>query len=126
MRFRFRFLYYMAGFAMGLVFVFFILNGKDASCSYFPNARVLKNLRSKPFVYSEIAKQKIAEKYLDTADIRNILTRGDVDFDQSNIKEDHGKRYIILGRNSKNQPVTLKIINYDEKAVLKDIIKNEE
>ena len=97
MRFRFRFLYYMCGFAIGLVFVFFILNGKDATCSYFPNARVLKHLRSKPFVYSETASQKMSESWIDTVDIKNILTKGDVDFDKSNVRHNNGKLYVIEG-----------------------------
>jgi hypothetical protein len=108
---------------MGLVFVFFILSGKDASCSYFPNARVLKNIRSKPFVYSDKAKEAIVAKVLDTADVRVILTKGDVDFDRSNIKQDGGKLYTIEGVDAKEQPVTLEVINYDERVVLKDIIK---
>ncbi|RZJ35053.1 MAG: DUF4258 domain-containing protein [Flavobacterium sp.] len=123
MKFIFRLAYYLAGFAIGLVFVFFILNGKDASCSYFPNARVLKHLRSKPFVYSDIATQKIAQHLADTADVRKILTYGDVDFDQSNVNFEHGKLYVIEGKNFKNQDVTLKIVNYDDRAVLKDIVK---
>ncbi len=111
----------MAGFSIGMVFVFFILNGKDASCSYFPNARVLKNLRSKPFIYSKEAEAQMAEKLIDSADFRAILTKGDVDFELSNKPERGGKKYIIYGKNQKGQDVALEIINFDDKAVLKDI-----
>jgi hypothetical protein len=31
--------------------------------------------------------------------------------------------YIIDGKTSKNQEITLQVVNYPEKAVLKDIIK---
>ena len=61
MKFYQRFAYYIFGFSIGLVFLFFILNGKETSCSYFPNARVLKDLRSKPFHYSDVAKEKLIQ-----------------------------------------------------------------
>lgn len=123
MKFYQRFAYYMAGFLLGMFFLFMILNGKESSCSYFPNARVLKDLRSKPFHYSETAKEKLKQNWVDTSDVRNTLTFGDVDFDRSNVKEGNGKLYVIEGKNAKNEPLTLEVINYSEKVLLKDIIK---
>ncbi|WP_026704873.1 DUF4258 domain-containing protein [Flavobacterium soli] len=123
MKFYQRFAYYLSGFAIGMVFLFFILNGKETSCSYFPNARVLKDLRSKPFHYSDVAKEKLAQKWIDTSDIKKILTHGDVDFDQSNIKDGSGKLYTIDGKNSKNENITVEVINYSDKVLLKDIKK---
>lgn len=123
MKFYQRFAYYLSGFAIGMVFLFFILNGKETSCSYFPNARVLKDLRSKPFHYSDIAKEKMTQKCVDTADIKKTLTHGDVDFDRSNIEEGNGKLYTIEGKNSKNEKITVEVINYSDKVLLKDIKK---
>jgi hypothetical protein len=51
------------------------------------------------------------------------LKFGDVDFDQSNIELEKGKIYVIEGKTVQNQEIILKVINYPEKAVLKDIIK---
>lgn len=123
MRIRHRFAYYLIGFTMGLFFVAAIFIGKDTRCNYFPNARVLNDLRNKPFHYSEKAKQILAEKWLDSTDIKNTLTYGDVDFDKSNVAKEKGKLYIIEGKTVKNQLITLEVINYADKAVLKDIIK---
>lgn len=123
MKFYQRFAYYIFGFSIGLVFLFFILNGKETSCSYFPNARVLKDLRSKPFHYSDVAKEKLTQKWVDTADIKKTLTYGDVDFDRSNIKEGSGKLYTVEGKNSKNEKITVEVINYSDKVILKDIKK---
>jgi len=123
MKFYQRFAYYIFGFSIGLVFLFFILNGKETSCSYFPNARVLKDLRSKPFHYSDAAKEKLTQKWVDTADIKKTLTYGDVDFDRSNIKEGSGKLYTVEGKNSKNEKITVEVINYSDKVILKDIKK---
>lgn len=123
MKFYQRFAYYIFGFIIGMFFLFMILNGKDTSCSYFPNARVLKDLRNKPFHYSDIAKEKLNQKWADTSDIRKTLTFGDVDFDKSNIKEGGGKLYTIEGKNSKDENITIEVINYSDKVLLKDIKK---
>lgn len=108
---------------MGSFFVAAVFSGKDTRCNYFPNARVLNDLRNKPFHYSEKATKILTEKWIDTADIKNTLKLGDVDFDLSNIKFGSGKLYVIDGKTIKNQDITLKIINYEDKAVLNDIIK---
>jgi len=123
MRLRHRFAYYLIGFVMGLFVVTGIFIGKDTRCNYFPNARVLNDLRNKPFHYSEKAKQVLAQQWIDTTDIKNTLTYGDVDFDRSNIAVGSGKKYIIEGKTVKDQPIILEVINYSDKAVLADIKK---
>lgn len=124
MRLRYRFAYYLIGFTLGLFFVTAMFIGKDTRCNYFPNARVLNDLRNKPFEYSENAVQILSQKWLDSTDIKNTLTYGDVDFDRSNVEVGNGKRYIIEGKTTKNQAITLEVINYPDKAVLKNITKN--
>ena len=123
MKFVHRFAYYLIGLVMGCFFVALVFSGKDTRCNYFPNARVLNNLRTKPFEYSPKAIQTLNEKWVDTADVRKTLTFGDVDFDQSNISVKKGKLYIIEGKTAANQEIILKVINYEKKAVLEEIIK---
>ena len=123
MKFVYRLSYYLFGLTVGSVFLFFVLNQKHARCSYFPNDRVLNNIKSKPFQFSEVASKKLAESWIDTTDIKNTLEYGDVDFDRSNIKFSNGKLYTIIGKTTKNQPIELIIENYEEKAVLRDIKK---
>ncbi|MBK8601478.1 MAG: DUF4258 domain-containing protein [Flavobacterium sp.] len=123
MRLRYRFAYYLIGFTFGLFFVTAMFMGKDTRCNYFPNARVLNDLRNKPFVYSDEASAILSQGWIDSTDIKNSLTYGDVNFDQSNVQVGSGKRYIIEGKTVKNQFVLLEVINYSDKAVLKDITK---
>lgn len=123
MKFVHRFAYYLIGLVMGCFFVALVFSGKDTRCNYFPNARVLNNLRTKPFQYSDKAIQTLHEKWVDTADIKNTLTYGDVDFDKSNLSVNNGKIYVIEGKTSKNQDIILKVVNYEKKAVLQEIIK---
>ncbi|WP_309640964.1 DUF4258 domain-containing protein [Flavobacterium sp.] len=123
MRLRHRFAYYLIGFTFGLFFVTAVFIGKDTRCNYFPNARVLNDLRNKPFEYSDKAIAILNQKWMDSTDIKNTLTYGDVDFDRSNIEVGKGKRYIIEGKTTKDQPITLEVINYTDKAVLTNITK---
>jgi len=123
MNFIQRFAYYLIGLIMGAFVVAAIFSGKDTRCNYFPNARVLKDLSSKPFSYSDKASLILSQKWVDTIDIKNTLKLGDVDFDKSNIPFKKGKLYVIEGRTKKNQEIIIKVINYDDKAVLEDITK---
>ena len=123
MKFYQRFAYYLIGLTIGIFFVSMVLSGKDTRCNYFPNARVLNDLRNKPFNYSIEASRKLSEDWIDTIDIKNILTYGDIDFDKSNVVYQKGKLYIIDGQTTKNKKITLKVINYPNRAVLEDIIK---
>ncbi len=123
MKFIHRFAYYFIGLIMGMFFVAMVFSGKDTRCNYFPNARVLNDLRNKPFNYSDKASQILAESWIDTIDIKNTLKFGDIDFDQSNVEVEKGKLYVIEGKTLKNQEITLKVINYSDKSVLQDIIK---
>ncbi|GIQ59626.1 hypothetical protein Flavo103_27620 [Flavobacterium collinsii] len=125
MKFAHRFAYYLIGLVIGCFFVALVFSGKDTRCNYFPNARVLNNLRTKPFQYSDKAVQTLNEKWVDTADIKNTLTYGDVDFDKSNVPVNKGKLYIIEGKTSKNQEIILKVINYEDKAILDEIVKKD-
>lgn len=123
MKFTYRLAYYLVGLVLGLFFISAVFSGKDTRCNYFPNARVLNDLRNKPFNYSEKASQILSEKWVDTSDIKNTLKFGDVDFDNSNIEVGNGKMYVIDGKTLKDQEITLKVINYSDRAVLQDIIK---
>jgi hypothetical protein len=123
MKFYQRFAYYLVGFVIGMFFVAMVWSGKDTRCNYFPNARVLNNLRNKPFHYDIEASRRLSEDWVDSIDVKNTLQYGDVDFDKSNIKAEGGKRYIIEGKTTKGTEIVLEVINYENKAVLKNIIR---
>ena len=125
MRLRYRLSYFLIGFAISSFAVVAILNQKNTRCTYFPNDRVLSNIKSKSFTISKEASQTLAEEWIDTVDIKNTLQYGNVDFDRSNIKYKSGKLYTIIGKTMENQPIEIVIENYDNRAVLKDIKKIE-
>jgi hypothetical protein len=123
MKFAQRFAYYLVGLVIGLFFVAMVFSGKDTRCNYFPNSRVLNDLRTKPFDYSEKASQVLAEDWIDTIDIKNTLEFGDVDFDKSNTEFRKAKIYVIEGKTIKNQEIILKVRNLEHKAILEEILK---
>jgi hypothetical protein len=124
MKFVQRFAYYLVGLVIGCFFVALVFSGKDTRCNYFPNARVLNDIRNKPFEYSAKASQVLAESWIDTTDIKNTLEFGDVDFDKSDT--DFGKRtklYVIEGKTANNIEIILTVSNQENKAILENIIK---
>lgn len=123
MKFYQRFAYYLVGLFIGCFFVSMVFSGKDTRCNYFPNARVLNDLSTKPFNLSPEASKKIEEKWVTMNDIKNTLKYGDVDFDKSNINYESGKIYVVDGKTTSNFQISLEFINYQDKVVLKDIIK---
>lgn len=90
---------------------------------YFPNCRVLKDLRSKSLEIDSLAKNSLKEKWVTLEDIKQSLTYGDVDFEKSNETYRKGKIYIIEGKTSKNEDITITMVNYPTKVLLEKIEK---
>lgn len=120
MKFIHRLGYYLGGFSIGLVLLMFFLNGKDASCDYTPNARTVKNISSKPILYSNNASDFIVENTLDSLTIFNLVKFGSVDFSKSETKIDSCKVYHI-NNSYKERNMELRIKNCDSIATLLDI-----
>ncbi len=88
--------FYAIGLIPGLLIVFFILNQKGTSCSYFPNDRVLAETLTKDFSYSQNFKSemefnKISENFIKDS----ILVKGKIDFDKSNAQKKPCPEYIL-------------------------------
>ncbi|MEJ6793219.1 MAG: hypothetical protein QNK89_10950 [Lacinutrix sp.] len=92
-----RFGYYFGGFAIGLVLLAFFLNGKKASCDYGPDARVLKNIRTKTLEYSTNATVFMTSKGIDTTKINYILYKGDINFSKSDTRKKPCGVYFVEG-----------------------------
>lgn len=92
-----RFALYGFGFAIGILFVFFFLGGKKASCNWLPNDRMLQIIRSKQIQYSDELQKLVQTKVLDSFAINSILVDGDIDFSNSKVKNDPCRIYVIKG-----------------------------
>lgn len=122
MKFTQRLAFYLFGFSIGLIFLFFFLNKKGASCDYSPDARVKKNIRIKPKVYSENVLTQMKSKYLDTTYVTNLLQTGNVDFSESDTKRDSCNLYVIYGK-VKEEQIRLEVENCPEKAIIVSLSK---
>ena len=127
MKFQFRLAYYLFGLLLGGVFVMWFLKSKATNRGvefcYFPNCRVLKDLRSKSLEIDSLAQQSLKDKWVTLEDIKQSLTYGDVDFEKSNEPYRKGKIYIIEGKTSKNEDITITMVNYPSKVLLEEIEK---
>ena len=120
MKFIHRLGFYLGGFSIGLIILAFFLSGKKTSCDYFPDARVLKDIRSKERVYSEDALQKMKMYQVDTSEISAILKKGDIDFGRSNTNLDSCNLYLVTGQ-SQTHNLELVFENCHTVATLKKL-----
>lgn len=86
--------FYLVGLSIGLIFLAFFLKKKSeetgTSFCYFPNCRVLKELRSKPYDLT-----KYQGMHLDSAFIKAYLTDGSVRFKESDTRAEPCPIYVI-------------------------------
>mgnify|MGYP006075417665 CR=1 FL=1 len=116
-----RFGFYGFGFVIGLLLLFFFLNGKKAGCDYGPDARTLKNIKIKQRVFSTQSLQALKQNNLDTSAVSSLLRFGDVNFGESNTKLDSCKVYVIEGF-VKNTNLKMNVQNCDKTATITSIV----
>ena len=121
---RRRFTLFGFGFVLGIILLLFFLNGKNASCNFFPNERILNILRNKHKVYSEEVQQTMIDKNIDTASIEKILINGEVDFSKSNVRQEPCRDYWIDGYLDKKE-ASLFIQNCDTVITIQHIYFNK-
>ena len=120
MRIRQRFVFYGIGFIIGIILLFFFLGGKRTSCDYGPNSRVLKNIRIKERVFSEITTQQLRNHNLDTSSISTLLRNGNVLFSEGNTNLDSCKIYVIEGT-SRKKALKMTVQNCDSIATVQKV-----
>jgi hypothetical protein len=122
MTFKERLPFFLGGLIIGIILVVFFLGKKDTSFDYLPNARVLKNIRTKTRIFSEEAQLNLKTYKIDTASISQILKNGDVNL-MDKIKLDTCVQYYIQGENElKNIELTIK--NCESVAFIESIKVN--
>lgn len=121
MTFKERLPYFLVGLTIGIVIAVFIFNKKNTTFDYGPNARVLKNIRTKERIYTKKAISTLLFYNLDTATVSSILKNGDVDL-ANKIKLDSCLyQYAIQGGNElKNVSIIVK--NCETAAIINEVI----
>lgn len=90
--------FYLIGLIPGLLFVFFILNKKGATCSgYLPNSRVIAETLSKDFIYSESFKNEMSANRVNEKFLKDsIITKGEIDFTRSHAQKVPCPDYMLV------------------------------
>ena len=77
--------YYLGGFSVGLIFLFFFFNGKRTQCAYSPEARVKKDIQNKTWVFEN--------NFYAIADTVQWFKSADVRFGESTVGVDSCNLY---------------------------------
>ena len=121
-----RFTLYGFGFALGLVLVFFFLGGKNASCNWMPNDRILNIISQKKISFADEVKGTMVSSNVDSVDVMQILINGEIDFSKSVVKNEPCRNYWIQG-NAAQKELVITVELCDSVALittLKSISKN--
>jgi hypothetical protein len=113
--------YYLGGFSIGLIILAFFLNGKKTSCSYGPEARVLKNINTKKINYGQNISELLYNKTIDSVDIDRILKDGNINFSESTPRQKPCGIYAIESTYN-NSAITLTVENCDSIATIQNLI----
>lgn len=109
---------------MGLVFLAFLLKKKTSETGsefcYFPNCRVLQDLRSKPLTFSDNLEALLSSNVIDSTDVQYFLKEGSVDFGKSNTKSLPCKTYVIEG-SVEGRPAAMQLENCDSIVRINEI-----
>jgi hypothetical protein len=100
-----RFTLYGFGFALGLVLVFFFLGGKNASCNWMPNDRILNIVAQKKISFADEVKETMVTSNIDSLDVMQILINGEIDFSKSIVKNEPCRNYWIEGKAAQKELV---------------------
>ncbi|NNF18925.1 MAG: DUF4258 domain-containing protein [Flavobacteriaceae bacterium] len=116
--------FFLFGLSIGLIFLAIFLRKKSeetgTSFCYLPNCRVLKDIRSKQYTYSEEIRNQGLDALLDSATVQYFFTEGDIDFGASNTEAKPCKSYVIEG-NIKERAAILQVQNCDSLVVLQSL-----
>lgn len=117
-----RILYILTGLCIGTVFALFILNKKNVTFDYGPNARTLKSIRTKPeIIISENAEFNAIKVKLDSVALAYVLNKGDVDFSKSQPRTKPCQKYWI-DASIYDQDIAVIIKRCDSTATVEEVI----
>ena len=80
-------LYYLIGVGFGILMVIFFFGDREIGCSYFPNDRVLSDLRKKELVITPSVLSSELGSSLDSNLIQSFVLNGDIDFTKSTTRD---------------------------------------
>lgn len=120
MTFKQRLPFFLVGLTIGIIIVVFIFGKKGTTFDYGPNARVLKNIRTKDRLYTKEAMDVLYFYQLDTAMVSQILANGNVDLGNKIKLDSCLYQYTIQGRKHLKN-IELVVKNCEDAAIIEKI-----
>ncbi len=117
--------FYMLGVALGLVFVYFIFGNRDIRCTYFPNSRVLNDLRQKELAFSPKAACQKECLQLDSLAIKQLFVAGTIDFGASQPRKKPYGNYVIITRLPDMREIVARVQNQDSLVTILELTHQE-
>ncbi len=111
-------LYYLVGVSMGILMVSFLFGGRELQCSYFPNDRVLYDLRKKDRIIPYEVLAQLKASGMDTSDISTLFSTGNVNFKKSETEKDSCKVYWIESDEEHKRSFSAEVQNCDSTATI--------
>lgn len=123
MKFIHRLGYYLGGFSIGLIILAFFLSGSKTTCdfAYFPEARVLKNIKNKPYALSAKAETTYTSLRMDSLDIQQVWNQGDVAFGESDTRKEPCGIFVIYGNTIAGKSIKMSVENCEENTLIQTI-----
>ncbi len=116
--------FYLIGLSIGMVFLAYIFKKKSEETGvyfcYLPDCRTLKDIRSKTVSYSDQVNALLKSGTIDSVDINDLLTNGDIDFGNSDTKSTPCKTYLVNGQIKEKQTL-LTVKNCETEAFVESI-----
>lgn len=110
---------FFIGMALGVVILAFFFKGKGVEMCYFPNCRVLKDIRNKPITLDA----SIQNHGYSMEVLQPIFWNGEVDFGRSQTQSNPCKEYVITGIASDEQKLEIMVQNCPKKVFVISVKK---
>ena len=113
-----KFFYYLIGVVLGIFLVGFLFGGRDIQCSYFPNDRVLYDLRKKERIVPAEVVRELSNGGMDTSAISSLFLTGDVDFKKSHTHDDDSCHIYWINSRGAERAFSAEVQNCDSTATV--------
>ncbi|MCH8545694.1 MAG: hypothetical protein LAT54_03100 [Cryomorphaceae bacterium] len=119
-----RFFYFGIGVFFGTLIVYALFGDRDIQCSYFPNDRVLYDMRKKELKASPFAMCQMECYQFNDSLFDNVLREAKINFKQSQAKEDIlCKKYPLTWKDTDGQVWQILTQNCKEELRILSVVK---
>ncbi|MCX8149461.1 hypothetical protein [Thermaurantimonas aggregans] len=108
---------YLFGVVLGIFLVRFLFGGRNIACNYFPEGRVIDNLKKKEVSFTEFSECQLSQIGIKKESIDSLLSVSKVHFSESKIRGMECPEYVLSTR-STSATVHMVIRNCENEATV--------